>query len=212
MPRYRPRMRPGPAPGKAAHEKRRGGFYAKCDRWRMRLGRAGRGRQVLLEDLTGGAVAEAAARRAVEPVGEPAEVGASERLGRALARQEAPDTAVQVLDAALLPGGVRVAEVARHVELAGELGVGGELGPAVEGDGPAGVLGQPPERLGDAGDHRRGALVLVRQQEREAALALHQRGHVRLAGLPAKDQQVALPVPERLARPDLRRPALDPAP
>src|SRR3954470_10457074 len=176
-----------------------------------RLGRAGRGRQVLLEDLTRGAVAEAAARRTIEPVGEPPEVGARERLGRALARQEAPDTAVQVLDAALLPGGVRVAEVARHVELAGELGIGGELGPAVEGDGPAGVLGQPPERLGDAGDHRRGALVLVRQQEREAALALHQRGHVRLADLPAEDQQIRLPVPEHLACPDLRRPALDPA-
>src|SRR3954452_25447506 len=116
---------------------RRGGFYAKCDRWRMRLGRAGRGRQVLLEDLTRGAVAEAAARGVVEPVGEPAEVGACERLGRVVARQEAPDTPVQVLDAALLPGGVRVAEVARHVELAGELGIGGELGPAVEGDGTA---------------------------------------------------------------------------
>src|SRR3954451_1432795 len=188
-----------------------GGFYAKCDRWRMRLGRAGRGRQVLLEDLTRGAVAEAAARGVVEPVGEPAEVGASERLGRALARQEAPDTAVQVLDAALLPGGVRVAEVARHDELAGELGIGGDLGPAVEGDRPAGALGQPPERLGDAGDHRRGALVPVRQQEREAALALHQRGHVRLAVLLAEDQQVGLPVPEHLACPDLRRPALDPA-
>src|SRR3954452_4400535 len=173
---------------RSARQYARGGFYAKCDRWRMRLGRAGRGRKVLLEDLTRGAVAEAAARRAVEPVGEPAEVAASERLGLGLARQEAPDTAVQVLDAALLPGGVRVAEVARHVELAGELGIGGELGPAVEGDGPAGVLGQPPERLGDAGDHRCRALVLVRQQEREAALALHQRGHVRLAGLPAEDQ------------------------
>ena len=63
---------------------------------------------MLLEDLTRGAVAEAAARRTVEPVGEPAEAGASERLGRALARQEAPGAAVQVLDAILLPGGVRV--------------------------------------------------------------------------------------------------------
>src|SRR3954462_6825739 len=176
-----------------------------------RLGRAGRGRQVLLEDLTRGAVAEAAARRTIEPVGEPPEVGSRERLGRALARQEAPDTAVQVLDAALLPGGVRVAEVARHVELAGQLGVGGELGPTVEGDAPAGVLGQPPERVGDAGDDCRRALVLVRQQEGEAALALHQRGHVGLAGLLAEDQQVRLPVPEHLACPDLRRPALDPA-
>src|SRR4051795_12465438 len=82
-----------------------------------RLGRAGRGRQVLLEDLTRGAVAE------------PAEVGSRERLGRALARQEAPGTSVQVLDAALLPGGVRVAEVGLHREVAVEDGVGGELRP-----------------------------------------------------------------------------------
>src|SRR4051794_34139669 len=55
----------------------------------VRLGRAGRGRQVLLEDLARRAVAEAAPRGVVEPVGEPAEAGAGERLGRALARQEA---------------------------------------------------------------------------------------------------------------------------
>jgi hypothetical protein len=47
---------------------------------------------------------------------------------------------------------VRVAEVAGHVELAGELGIGGELGPAVEGDCAAGVSGQRPEDVGDAGD------------------------------------------------------------
>src|SRR4051812_26063531 len=139
-----------------------GGFYAKCDRCRLRLGRPGRGRQVRLEHLARGAVAEAASRRAVEPVGEPAEVGASERLGRALARQEAPDTAVQVLDAALLPGAVQVAEVARHVELAGELGIGGELGPAVEGDGPAGVPGPPPGRLRAPGGPPPGAPVPCR--------------------------------------------------
>src|SRR4051794_14344159 len=97
-----------------------------------RLGRPGRGRQVLLEDLPGRAVAEAAARGVVEPVGEPAEVGPRERLGRALARQEATGAAVQVLDTTFLPGAVRVAEGAGHVELAAELGIGGELGPAVE--------------------------------------------------------------------------------
>src|SRR4051812_30425989 len=178
---------------------------------RARLGRAGRGRQVLLEDLTRGAVAEAAPRRAIEPVGEPAEGGAGERLGRALARQEAPGAAVQVLDATFLPGAVRVAEVARHVELAGELGIGGELGPAVEGDGPAGVLGQPPEDVGDAGDHRHRALVPVRQQEGEPALALDERGHVGLADLLPEDQQVRLPVPEGLPVADLGRTVLDPA-
>src|SRR3954449_2209743 len=176
----------------------------------MRLGRAGRGRQVLLEDLTRGAVAEAAARRTIEPVGEPPEVGARERLGRALARQEAPDTAVQVLDAALLPGAVRVAEVAGHVELAGEPGIGGELGPAVEGDRAAGAPGQAPEDVGDAGDPPRRALVLVGQQEGEPALPLHQRGHVGLADLP-EDQQVGLPVPEAVAVLDLGRTVLDPA-
>src|SRR3954447_10938073 len=36
-------------------------------------------------------------------------------------------------------------------------------------------------------------------------------GHVRLAGLLAEDQQVGLPVPERLAPRDLGRPVLDPA-
>src|SRR5689334_13483735 len=176
-----------------------------------RLGRAGRGRQVLPEDLARGSVAEAAARGVVEPVGQPAEAGASEGIGLAVARQEAAGAAVQVLDSAFLPGAVRVAEVAGHRQLAGEPRIGGELGPPVEGDGPAGVLGQAPERLGDARDHRRRALVLVRQQEGEAARALHQGGHVRLAGLPPEDEQVGLPVAEALATPDLGRPVLDPA-
>src|SRR3954464_4988287 len=85
-----------------------------------RLGRPGRGRQVLLEHFPGRPVAEATPGRVVEPVGEPAQVGARERLGRALARQEAADPAVQVLDATLLPGGVRVAEVGLHREVAVE--------------------------------------------------------------------------------------------
>jgi hypothetical protein len=75
----------------------------------VRLGRAGRGRQVLPEHLPGRPVAEAAPRRVVEPVGEPPQAGPPERLGRALARQEAAGAAVRVLDASLLPGGVRVA-------------------------------------------------------------------------------------------------------
>jgi len=55
---------------------------------------------MLLEDLARGAVAEAAPRRVVEPVGEPAEVGSRERLGPAVARQEATDPPVRVLDGA----------------------------------------------------------------------------------------------------------------
>src|SRR3954470_15568 len=65
----------------------------------VRLGRAVRGGQVLLEDLARGAVAEATARGVVEPVGEAAEPGPRERLGLAVARKEAADAAVGVLDA-----------------------------------------------------------------------------------------------------------------
>src|SRR3954453_4866609 len=177
----------------------------------VRLGRPGRGRQVLVEDFARRAVAEATPRGAVEPVGEPPQGRRRERPGLGLARQGTPDAAVRVLGGAFLPGGVRVAEVAGHAQLPVEGGVAGELGPAVEGDGPAGVLGQPPERLGDTRGHRRRALVLVGQQEDEAARPLHQRGHVRLADLPAEDQQVGLPVPEALPVLDLHRTILDPA-
>src|SRR4051812_7824592 len=104
-----------------------------------------------------------------------------------------------------------VTEIAHHRQVAGEPGIGGELAAAVEGDRAAGVPGQQPERLADARDHRRRALVLVRQQEGEAALPLHQRGHGGLADVLTEDQQVALPVAETLSRPDLGRPVLDPA-
>src|SRR5690349_10103804 len=83
--------------------------------------------------------------------------------------------------------------------------------PAASSIGTAQAGGKRPERVGDAGDHRRGALVLVRQQEGVPAPALHERGHVRLAVLLAEDQQVGLPVPEALPVLDLRRPVLDPA-
>src|SRR4051794_22025235 len=63
-----------------------------------RVGWPGRGRQVLLEHFPGRAVAEATPGRVVEPVGQPAEAGARERLGWAPARQEAPGAAVQVLE------------------------------------------------------------------------------------------------------------------
>src|SRR3954453_13353435 len=73
----------------------------------VRLGRAGRGRQVLLEDLARGAVAEAAPGRVFQPVGEPPQAGPPERLGLAVAGEEAPDPPVRVLDASLPPRTVR---------------------------------------------------------------------------------------------------------
>ena len=120
---------------------------------------------MLLEDLARGTIAEAAARRIVEPVSEAAEVGVGERLGLDLARQVAAHPAVRVLDAALLPRAMRVAEIARQGEMAVEDGVARELAAAVEGDGPPRRLGQLPERAGDAGEDRGRAPVVVRQQE-----------------------------------------------
>src|SRR5215213_11546227 len=95
--------------------------------------------------------------------------------------------------------------------MAVEDGVARELAAAVEGDGPPRRLGQGPEGAGDAGEDRGRAPVVVRQQDGEPALPLQQRGHVRLAGLLAEDQQVALPVPEGLPIGDLGRSILDPA-
>src|SRR3954452_24766648 len=83
-----------------------------------RLGRPGLGRQELLEDLARGAVAEAAPRRVVEAVGPPPQADARERLGLAVAGEETPDPPVRVLDGAFLPGGVRVAELGLHREVA----------------------------------------------------------------------------------------------
>src|SRR3954452_15020940 len=71
---------------------------------RVRLGRAGRGGQVLLEDLARGAVVEATARGVVDPVGEAAEPGPREGLGLAVAGKEAAYAAVRVLDGPFLPG------------------------------------------------------------------------------------------------------------
>src|SRR3954462_6106964 len=70
------------------------------DQLLVRLGRAGRGRQVLLEDLPGCPVAEAAARGVVEPVGQPPQADARERFGLAVAGEETPDPPVRVLDGA----------------------------------------------------------------------------------------------------------------
>src|ERR687884_488281 len=72
----------------------------------VRLGRAGRGRQVLPEDLARGAVAEATARGVVESVGEPAEAGPPERLGLAVAGGGAGRPAGPGLHAPLLPPGI----------------------------------------------------------------------------------------------------------
>ena len=54
---------------------------------------------MLLEDLAWGPVAEAAPGRVVEPIGKPAEAGASKGRGLGLAWQEAANPPVRILDA-----------------------------------------------------------------------------------------------------------------
>jgi hypothetical protein len=103
------------------------------------LGESG---QLLLEGLLRGAVAEATPGRGVERRHEPGKLTRGQRGGVALARQEAADPAVGVLDRAFRPGAVRVAEPSLRPKAVLEQTLGGELGAAVEGDAPAAALGQ----------------------------------------------------------------------
>src|SRR3954454_19108847 len=101
----RPRTWPGGAKARTSHVIAGAVSTRSATGARVRLGRPGRGRQVLVEDFARGPVAEAAPRGAVEPVGEPVQGRRRECPGLGLARQETPDPAVRVLDGALLPGG-----------------------------------------------------------------------------------------------------------
>src|SRR4051812_13312497 len=91
----------------------------------VRLGRAGRGGQVLLEDLARGAVAEATARGVVEPVGEVAEPGPRERLGLAVAGAGAAGAGGRGFRPPLLAGGGGGAKKSGPARRAGPLGGGG---------------------------------------------------------------------------------------
>jgi hypothetical protein len=111
--------------------------------------------------------------------------------------QVAPQPPVRVLDRALLPGGVSVAEPRRHRAGARQQPVPGEGGVVVEGDrGP-----QPRVEPAEDGHHHRhglpGRLAGEPGGEDEAGLALLEDQHG--PGPPA-DQQVALPM-ARLATP-----------
>jgi hypothetical protein len=66
-----------------------------------------------------------------------------------VARQPAPESAIGVFDAALLPGGIGVAEPCRHVAHVSQQAVLGEDGVVVEGDG----LAQGGVDPGEDGEH-----------------------------------------------------------
>jgi hypothetical protein len=69
-----------------------------------------------------------------------------------LTRQEAAQSAVGILDAALLPRRVRVAEVAVDAVAPGQLSIGQELRAAIEGDGLACRGGQRPQGFTDGAE------------------------------------------------------------
>src|SRR5215211_7045045 len=102
-----------------------------------------------MEGLCWGSPAEGLAGSAVEGSSDGgevagavlAEVGA---LGEILAQQ-----AVGVLVGAPLPGAVRVTEVDRQAGVDPQLGVLGQLGALVPGQGPAQLVGQRRDRGGD---------------------------------------------------------------
>src|SRR4051794_26436970 len=135
-----------------------GGFYAKCDRCggEVRAARSGppgapRTPRAGCGSRGSAAGCRSAGRRAAAgvparaPRARPRAAG-NARPGRSRSRRR-PSAR-----------GVRVAEVGLHRQLAVENGVAGELAAAVEGDRPAGVLGQAPDGVGDTADHRRRAL------------------------------------------------------
>src|SRR3712207_9125133 len=85
------------------------------------------------------------------------ELGRGESGGVEFARQEATQPSVGVLDAALLPRRVRVAEVGLDTMVPGQLVIAQELRAAVEGDALACHGRQASECLADGPDDLTGA-------------------------------------------------------
>src|SRR3954451_25465828 len=153
--------------------------------------------------------AEALPRRQVVAEDDLLQLGVAERVEVEVPRQVAAQPAVGVLNRPLLPRRVRVAEPGRHRAGARQQPVPGERGVVVERDrGP-----QPRVEPAEHGHHHRHRLGrrLAGQPggEHEPGLALLEHQH---RPGPLADQEVALPVPGVLARPDILGPVVDRAP
>ena len=110
------------------------------------------------------------------------------------AGQPSSDAPVGVLDPALLPAGVGVAEIGGGREHAAQQHVAGEAGVVVEGDRAAHPGVEPPEGGHHRGDGLGGGLAGQARHQRDPGLALVQHQH--RAGAFA-DHQVGFPVPHR---------------
>src|SRR5215208_5266147 len=157
------------------------------------------------EGLLRGLEAEAFAGRGVHLALDLLQAGGGEGGKVELARQEAAQSSVGILDAAFLPGRVRVAEVGVDAVAPGQLGIAQELRAAVEGDSLACRGGQRLQGFADGAEDIARPPVAVGDEADKAAPALDQRGEIGVAVHPLEDQQVRLPVPDGMALTDLGR-------
>ena len=152
--------------------------------------------QVIPEDLGRSLVAEALAGRVVVGLEELGEAGGGERGQIGLARQGAAQAPDGVLDAALLPGRVGVAEEGRDAK-GMELMMAGELGAIVASDGLAPGGRQGCEEAGQGTGDGGGGFAGRPDREEQAGVAFVE-GEDGLA-VGAEEHEVGLPVAGRLA-------------
>ncbi len=101
------------------------------------------------KDVGGGAIAQALAWRCVQSCTEPAEIVLVEGLRIGVAAEPPPEPLVRVLDAALVPGRLRIAKPGPRPEFSLEVRPIGELRSAIECDRSAGAERQGAQHLGD---------------------------------------------------------------
>lgn len=104
----------------------------------MRLGQGGGlGQDLFTEDFVGCPVAQTLPGRGVEALTNRRQRAICQRRRIRVSWQESPRAAVGVFIRPLLPWGLRVTEPDRDAKTCLQVGPGGELEAAVEGNGPA---------------------------------------------------------------------------
>src|SRR5579883_2346996 len=155
------------------------------------------------KDLGGGSEVKAFARRIVVGGDHATEASGWEAIQVGLAGHEAPHPADGVFDAALLPGGVRIAEEGLDGEaVQGQMT--GELGAVVEGHGLPQALWQGSEQAGEMAGDANGNLAGETDAKQDTRGALV-HGQDRLAVF-GEHHEVGLPVARDAAIVDMEGP------
>src|SRR5882672_10406518 len=131
-----------------------------------------------IEYLQGRAERKALSRRVVVAVDEMIELLLGDQGKIGFSGQRSSQASDGILDAALLPGCVRLAEEGPHSELGAEGAVQGELGAVVEGDGAAQLAGERAEEGKQTVEDGFGSLGGLAQRAGQARdpLVGHQHG------------------------------------